>query len=81
MSVNFKVNLPEGWHLSHNEGQFLLPAEASTSFALQIETPVLSAEQLKTAEPQEITVQAEADGKPAGEVKLRVLLRASGLPQ
>ena len=81
MSVNFKVNLPEGWHLSHNEGQFLLPAEASTSFALQIETPVLSAEQLKTAEPQEITVRGEADGKPAGEVKLRVLLRANGLPQ
>lgn len=81
LSVNFKVSLPEGWHVSHNESTFLLPAEASSAFPLQIETPILSAEQLKTAEPREITVQAEADGKPAGEVKLRVLLRANGLPQ
>jgi len=28
-----------------------------------------------------VTLHAEADGKPAGEVNLRVLLRANALPQ
>jgi hypothetical protein len=31
--------------------------------------------------PQEVLIHAEADGKPAGEVKLRVLLRAGALPE
>ena len=58
-----------------------MPAEASTSLPLLIDTPTLSAEQLKKAGVQELTIHAEAEGKPVGEVKLRVLLKLSALPQ
>jgi len=81
LTVNLTVNLPEGWKLGHGESRFGLPAEASTSFPVTIETPALSAEQLKNAKPQELTVHAEAEGKPAGEIKMRVLLRTSALPE
>lgn len=81
LPINFTVNLPEGWKLSRGGGQFLLPAEASTSLPLLMETPSLTAEQLKTAVPQEVKVQAEVEGKPAGEITLRVLLKGAALPQ
>jgi hypothetical protein len=48
---------------------------------VQIETPTLTAEQLKKAEPEEVMVRAEAEGKAVGEVKMQVLLRASAIPQ
>jgi hypothetical protein len=41
----------------------------------------LSAEQLKKAVAQEVTVRAEAAGQAAGEVKLRVLLKLNALPE
>jgi len=81
LTVNLTVNLPEGWKLGHGESRFALPAEASTSFPLTIETPALSAEQLKNAKPQELTVHAETEGKPASEIKMRVLLRTGALPE
>jgi LmbE family N-acetylglucosaminyl deacetylase len=81
LPITFTVNLPEGWKLTHGGGQFLLPAESSTSLPLLIETPTLSAEQLKKTAAQEVTVRAESAGQPAGEVKMRVLLRASALPE
>jgi LmbE family N-acetylglucosaminyl deacetylase len=81
MPITFTVNAPEGWKLSHGAGEFVLPAEAWTALPILIETPTLSGEQLKKAIPQEVTVRAKAAGQPAGEVKLRVLLRASGLPE
>ena len=62
-------------------GQFALPAEASTALPVEIETPTLSGEELKKAVPQEVIIRAEADGKPAGEVTLRVLLKAGALPE
>jgi LmbE family N-acetylglucosaminyl deacetylase len=81
LPVNFTVKLPEGWKLTHGEGQFILPAEASTSLPLLIETPSLATVQLKDSKPQEVTVQADAEGKSIGAVKLRVLLKQSALPQ
>lgn len=81
LPISFTVNVPEGWKLVHGGGQFLLPAEASTFLGVQIETPTLTAEQLNKAVPQEVTVRAEAEGKPAGEVRMQVLLRASAIPQ
>jgi len=81
LPITFTVNLPEGWKLTHGGGQFVLPAEASTSLPLLIETPILSAEQLKKTVAQEVTVRAEAAGQAAGEVKLRVLLKLNALPE
>jgi LmbE family N-acetylglucosaminyl deacetylase len=81
LPMKFTVKVPEGWKVTHGSGQYLLPAEESTSLPVQIETPSLSREELNKAVPQEVTVNAEVEGKPAGEVKLRVLLRANALPE
>lgn len=81
MKVHLKVEAPSGWKVVSGQGEFALAAETSTALGVEIETPVLSAEELKKAEPQEVTVRAEASGKSIGEVKLRVLLRSYALPQ
>jgi LmbE family N-acetylglucosaminyl deacetylase len=81
LPVMFTVKVPDGWKVSGGAGQLLLPAEESTSLPVHIETPNLSGEELKKAVPQEVVIRAEAEGKPAGEVRLRVLLRANALPQ
>jgi LmbE family N-acetylglucosaminyl deacetylase len=81
LRVNLTVKAPEGWKVGQGAGQMILPAEESTSLVVHIETPTFSGEELKKAVPQEVRISAEADGKPAGEVHLRVLLRANALPQ
>jgi hypothetical protein len=81
MRVNLKVEAPSGWKAVSGQGEFALPAEASTALRVEIETPTLSAEELKKTLPQEVTIHAEAEGHSIGEVKLRVLLRSHALPQ
>ena len=81
LSVKLAADVPPGWKLSHGIGSFTLPAEESTYIPVQVETPTLSTEDLKKAGPQEVRISVEADGKPAGEVRLRVLLKANALPQ
>jgi len=48
---------------------------------VEVESPTLAAGESKASGPQEIIVHALADGAPAGDIKLRVLLRSHGLPQ
>ena len=81
MKVNLKVEAPSGWKVVSGQGEFALPAETSTALRVEIETPALSAEELKKTVPQVVTVHAEAEGHSIGEVKLRVLLRSHALPQ
>ena len=81
LKVNLKIETPGGWKVVSGQGEFELPAESSTALRVEIETPALSAEELRKTVPQEVTVHAEADGKSIGNVKLRVLLRANALPQ
>jgi len=81
LSISLTTKVPEGWKVTDGAGQVLLPAEESTSLPVHVETPTLSSEDLKKAVAQEVVVHAEAEGKPVGEVKLRVLLRGSALPQ
>jgi LmbE family N-acetylglucosaminyl deacetylase len=81
VTLSLQVKAPEGWKVVHGEGPFMLPAEETTSLAVHIQTPTLSADGLKKAVPEEVRVSAEAEGKSAGEVHLRVLLRASALPE
>jgi LmbE family N-acetylglucosaminyl deacetylase len=81
MKVNLKVEAPSGWKVVSGQGEFALSAETSTALRVGIETPALSAEELKKTVPQEVTVHAEAEGHSIGEVKLRVLLRSHALPQ
>ena len=81
LPVKLAVTVPGGWKVSHGEGQYILPAEASTFLSVLVETPTLTAGQLKNGVPQDVTVRAEVEGKSIGEVKVRVLLRESALPQ
>ncbi|HEY1470755.1 MAG TPA: PIG-L family deacetylase [Candidatus Acidoferrum sp.] len=81
LTVSLRVEAPSGWKVTSGQGSFSLPAEPSTALQVEVETPLMSPEELKTAKPQEITVRAEKDGASIGEVKLRVQLQASALPQ
>ena len=79
--VELKIAAPDSWKTLGGAGKFTLPAEPSTALRIDVETPALSAEALKTAAPQEVTVSAFANEKSLGEIKLRVKLIAGGLPQ
>jgi len=79
--VQIKVEAPEGWRVESGAGTLKLPNEKLTELRVELLTPALSAEQLKAAGAQEVIVRAEMTGKPIGEVRLRVLLKASALAQ
>jgi LmbE family N-acetylglucosaminyl deacetylase len=80
-SISIKVDAPSGWKVTSGQGDFTLPAEPSSALQVEVETPLISPEELKTAKPQEITVRAEKNGASVGEVKLRVQLQGGALPQ
>jgi LmbE family N-acetylglucosaminyl deacetylase len=79
--VNLTAKVPERWKATGGVGKLQLPAEELTSFPVHIETPSLSATELKKQAAQEVRVSAEVDGRPIGEVRLKVVLRAIALPQ
>jgi len=81
LSVKLAGNVPPGWKLTQGAGIINLPAEESTSIPVHVETPALTAEDLKKSEPQELRLNVEADGKVVGAVRLRVLLKGSALPE
>jgi hypothetical protein len=81
LKLQLKVEAPKGWKVTSDEGEIALPAEATSEMRVEVETPTLTASELKANGPQEIIVHTLADGTPAGDVKLRVLLRSHGLPQ
>ena len=81
LKLQLKVEAPKGWKVTGGEGEFALPAEASSELRVEVETPKLTAGELKANGAQEIIVHALADGATAGEIKLRVQLRTHGLPQ
>jgi len=81
LKLQLKVEAPKGWKVTSGEGEIALPAEATSEMRVEIETPKLTESELKASGAQEIVVHALADGAPAGDIKLRVQLRAHGLPQ
>jgi LmbE family N-acetylglucosaminyl deacetylase len=81
LPLNVAVSAPQGWKVVHGNGQFVLPAEDSAALEVLIDTPALSDKQLKEAVPQDVVIRAESEGKQIGEIRLRVLLRESALPQ
>jgi LmbE family N-acetylglucosaminyl deacetylase len=81
LKLQLKVEAPKGWKVTSGQGEIALPAEAASEMRVEVETPALTASELKAGVPQEIIVHALADGAPAGEIKLRVELRSHGLPQ
>lgn len=81
LKLQLNVEAPKGWKVTSGEGEVALPAEASSEMRVEVETPTLTASELKANSPQEIVVHAFVDGAPAGDIKLRVQLRSHGLPQ
>ena len=78
--VKVTVNAPGGWKVMNGTGRLRLPGENKTALNVEIATPEKSQEELKNAQPVEIVVAVSADGA-GNEVRLRVLLKASALPQ
>jgi LmbE family N-acetylglucosaminyl deacetylase len=81
LPVTLTVKAPDGWKVVDGAGQMVLPAEQSTNLAARIDTPTLSDEEAKKPAPRDVRVSVEVDGKPLGDVQLRVTLRTSALPQ
>ena len=81
LKLQIKVETPKGWKVTGGEGEFVLPGETTSELRVEVETPKLSASELKANGAQEVVVHALADGATAGDIKLRVQLRSHGLPQ
>jgi LmbE family N-acetylglucosaminyl deacetylase len=81
LKLQLKVEAPKGWKVTSGEGEIALPAEATSELRVEIETPTLTANELKANGLQEIIVHSQVDGVAAGDIKLRVKLRSHGLPQ
>jgi LmbE family N-acetylglucosaminyl deacetylase len=76
-----EVILPSGWKVTKGQGTFLLPDENRTDLFVEISTPEVSQNDMKNLAAQIVGVRASIAGKSIGEVKLRVQLRSSALPQ
>jgi LmbE family N-acetylglucosaminyl deacetylase len=81
LKLQLKVDIPKGWKVTSGEGEFALLGEATSEMRVEVETPALTASELKANGPQGIVVHALVDGALAGDIKLRVQLRVHGLPQ
>jgi LmbE family N-acetylglucosaminyl deacetylase len=79
--LKVKADVPAGWKISGGTGELLLPAEETTNLHVEIETPVLSEAELRSAKPQPIKLEFEGDGLQNRELVLNVLLRPRALPQ
>jgi len=79
--VLIEAETPAGWHVVSGQGTFRLPEEAQTDIFVEIATPELSKEELKKVAAQQVVVRGTAGGESIGEVKLKVLLKASALAQ
>jgi LmbE family N-acetylglucosaminyl deacetylase len=81
VEVKIEVDAPAGWKVSQGQGEFKLPASGRADMFVEVATPELGKEDLKNFTAQEVVVHASSEGQTAGEVRLKVLLKASGLAQ
>jgi LmbE family N-acetylglucosaminyl deacetylase len=81
VEINIEINVPSGWTVAQGAGKFLLPEEDRTDLTLEILTPEMVKEELMKFSPQDLVARATSEGKLIGEVRLKVLLKASALPQ
>jgi len=79
--VIVEMQAPAEWKVAHGVGKFSLPAENRTDLWVELITPELTKDQLKTATAQDLAVRISAEGKSIGEIHLKVLLKASALAQ
>ena len=79
--INLAVSLPAGWTVGSGTGKFTVAAKQTASTRIEVKLPMASDAAGAKAQPQEVSVHAETDGKAIGEVKLRVELRKRALPE
>ena len=75
------VNLPPGWTLQTGALKFVVGAKQTGATRLEVNLPALGDPAPKNPEPQEISVHAESNGQPVGDVKIRIELRKKALPE
>jgi LmbE family N-acetylglucosaminyl deacetylase len=80
-SAEIAVTAPAGWKVATGQGRFELQAEDRTYLMVEITTPDLNKEQQEKLAPQEVVVKASLEGKALGELRLKVSLKASALPE
>jgi LmbE family N-acetylglucosaminyl deacetylase len=81
VDVKIEAAAPDGWKVTRGEGLFRLPDEERTDLAVEILTPDPGKEELAKLGAREVVVRVSEGGRPAGEVRLKVLLKSSALPQ
>ena len=79
--ITLKVTAPSGWKVVSGEGKFLLPEVEINYLRVELQSPQLAESELKGRQPDSIVVSGTAGEKSIGQAELRVLLRASALPQ
>jgi hypothetical protein len=79
--IMVKVTLPSGWKVISGGGKFLLPDEEITHLRIDLQAPETPANELKDRKADALVVSGLVGEKSFGEFTLRVLLRASALPQ
>ena len=83
--ITISAALPAGWTAENGTGKFTVAARQTAATRVEVNLPAPaekpSDKTPKKAEPQEVTVRAEANGQVIGEAKLRVELRKRTLPQ
>lgn len=75
------VNLPSGWTIQAGALKFVVGAKQTGAARIEVNLPALSDPAPKNPEPQELSVHAESNGQPVGDVKIRVELRRKALPE
>jgi LmbE family N-acetylglucosaminyl deacetylase len=79
--INLRVNLPSGWSVGNGGGKFVVDAKQIAATRIEVKLPLAPEGTGTKAEPQEVSVHAEANGKAIADVKLRVELRKRALPE
>lgn len=78
--VAFSLEMPADWKLK-SDTKFLLRANEDAQIHLDIDLPAIAGTEATAREEHDIIVRADAAGKKAGELKLKVQLRKRALPQ
>ena len=79
--ITLSTVLPAGWTAQSGTGRFTVAAKQVASARVEVNLPAPPEKSAQKAEPQEVTVHADSNGQPVGEIKLRVELRKRALPQ
>lgn len=79
--ITINVSAPNGWNVISGTGKFVLPDDEITYLRVELRSPAIPEKELKERQADSILVSGMSGAKSAGEVRLKVLLRSSALPQ